>query len=170
MAGAGKTRRLDDKVKSEALAVLAEGDLAMSAGALSDAARLLPEDPEIAFHLGTVMLRLDQPDAAAFHLERARGKAPEVTAIHCNLATALLKMDDVENAIAVAEEGLQRQPDDAPLNNVLANTLFEAGRLELAAEHYERGTPVGSRIQDRPDQSRQRPPRSRRDTARPPAL
>ena len=138
MAGAGKTRRLDDKVKSEALAVLAEGDLAMSAGALSDAARLLPEDPEIAFHLGTVMLRLDQPDAAAFHLERARGKAPEVTAIHCNLATALLKMDDVENAIAVAEEGLQRQPDDAPLNNVLANTLFEAGRLELAAENYER--------------------------------
>ena len=130
--------RIEDDVKRRALAVLAENDLAMSAGALSDAASLLPEDPEIAFHLGTVMLRLERLDAAAFHLERARARAPDVAAIHSNLATALLRMTDVEHAIAVAEDGLARQPNAPPLHNVMANALVEGGRPERAATHYER--------------------------------
>ena len=138
MSDVGKTSSVGGGVKREALATLASGDLAMSAGALRHAARLHPEDPEIAFHLGTVMLHLERPEAAAFHLERALAQAPGVTAIHCNLANALLRMEDVESAIAVAEQGLAKAPDDPALNNMLGNALVVVDRRAEAAERYSR--------------------------------
>ncbi|MDP6708877.1 MAG: tetratricopeptide repeat protein [Alphaproteobacteria bacterium] len=125
-----------EAIKDVALRRLAAGDLAAAYEGLARAAAAEPEDPEAAFHLGTLMLRLDQPEAAVSHLNRALALAPAVTAVHNNLATALLQLDDAESAANVAKLGLEAAPEVPELHNTLGNALVKLGRAEDAAAHY----------------------------------
>ena len=84
------------RLKETALGQLALGDGAAAFDGLSRAFAVLPDDAEVAFHLGTLALQGGALEAAIGHLERALELAPEVTAIHNNLATALLKAGQAE--------------------------------------------------------------------------
>ena len=124
------------ELKGTALRRLAEGDLAAAYQGLCQATEALPEDPEVAFHLGTLVLRLDQPEVAVLHLNRALALAPTITAIHNNLATALLQLGEAQSAANVAKLGLDAEPEVPELHNTLGNALVKLDQPMEAAAQY----------------------------------
>ncbi|MEW6071660.1 MAG: tetratricopeptide repeat protein [Planctomycetota bacterium] len=99
-----------------------------AAGELHEVLRLQPEDARARTFLGGLYLRMQDPDAAILHLNRAREIAPTSPEVHESLGRAYLAKGMAAEAILAFPTALHCQPD------------HDAARRGLeAAEHLRRG-------------------------------
>ncbi len=104
--------------------------------ALSEAARLLPQDPEAATALGALLSERGQHEEALAAHRRAIGLQPGNAEAHCNLGLALSRLGDLPAAQGSLLQALQLRPrfPEALLN--LGNVLTALQRDDEAAGRF----------------------------------
>jgi Flp pilus assembly protein TadD len=124
-------------------------DLEAARDLLQQAAKLEPNEPEIEYDLGRVALRLEQPQEALKHLERALTLSPQHPGALHELARALRAAGNTaaadradfvfrEQALGSREESrledqIRQTPNDAESKVRLAQIYLQTGKNGLAA-------------------------------------
>jgi len=133
------------------------GDVLLSAERYEDAAaeftRVVQEvsRPELELKLAVALMRANQPDLAARHLERVLALDPRSADAHRNLAEIAWERGDVEPAVRHAEAALAIDSRNAGTHNFLGVVLASSGRVKEAIAHFQRALeiePANTRARD----------------------
>jgi protein O-mannosyl-transferase len=88
-------------------------------------------------NLGLDFDRLNMPQEAIEHLERALQIKPDCAMAHNNLGNAWARMGRLEEAIEHFERALEIQPDYPEAQSNLGSVFLNSDRIEDAIEHFQ---------------------------------
>lgn len=120
------------------------GHLAKAADALTRAARLSPDLPNIDYNLGRVLQAQGRFQDALGHYEKAVAKAPHDGEALSNLGTVLAALGRREEAITQYRRATTANPRHADAWHNLGNALKALDRFEEALDAYQRELALGS--------------------------
>ncbi|HKP13641.1 MAG TPA: FG-GAP-like repeat-containing protein [Blastocatellia bacterium] len=109
------------------LAALQVGEQVRAAEQLTEAARVVPDEPAAWANLGLLSLRQRELDAAAEHLEKARRLAPDSSQIHFLLGQLALSRGDQAKAIESFRKAVDLDASDVQAAYALAESLEQQG-------------------------------------------
>lgn len=112
-----------------------DNDIGAEHAALERAVDLNPDNPRSRLMLGSVLVKLDQPQKAELHLEHALALRPTFDEARLRLAALYQESSRPERAIEHYEYLLNAQPENASLHGVLAELYEHKGDLERAENH-----------------------------------
>jgi Tfp pilus assembly protein PilF len=125
---------IDYLVGSQALD---EGDLDRARALLGSAVERVPLHSDANNALGLAYAKMNRPDLALVHFERAvRGNPRSVTA-RDNYARALAGQGDLEGALAQFRTALEQEPWNADVRSRCGRTLAALRRYDEALEQFE---------------------------------
>ena len=97
--------------------------------ALQNAARLMPEDPELQSNLGIALRKAGDLDGAIASYRRALALRPSDADTHSNLGVALGAKALFDDAAESFQKASELRPDNSTIHNNLAATLVNVGKL-----------------------------------------
>jgi ribosomal protein S12 methylthiotransferase accessory factor len=103
--------------------------------------KILPDAYYLEFYLAQSLIRLDLPEEALPHLERALTLNPEeedIPYIYSYLGDTLKSLGRYEEAIAAIEKGRGYDDERPDFHNILGVCYFKLGRHEEAIERFHR--------------------------------
>ena len=103
---------------------------------MESALRAQPDNTTFLVNCGALLMALNQPAAAARHLQHALEVQPNLPSAHNNLANALRSLGQIDAAGRHYEAALAAQPDLPEAHNNLANIRKEQGDVAGALRHY----------------------------------
>lgn len=101
------------------------------------ARRETPADDQYPVNVGTALVRIGQPEAAADYYKDVLRRFPNSASIHANLAAVFSSLGEIEPAIRHGRRAVELKPNLVAAHNNLANALLSAGELEEAVKSYE---------------------------------
>lgn len=120
--------------------LLAANELEHAREALLDAVDKEPDRPDLLFELGLLELRLENPDAAAFHFASAASSFGQRFDLVYNQAISLAEAGDFAAASQLLQEAIEagRTPNHLHTRvlDVLGDAQYEAEAYELAAQTF----------------------------------
>src|SRR5271169_6170741 len=134
----GRDRAAASELVRRAQTALAGGGARAAIDLLRQAIALDPADPELALHLGNLLVVQGDAAAAIATYERALQVAPEHAALQVNLGITLGQTGDVAGAERCFNEVLRREPAHAGALGNLAQSLFQRAAFTAALPHYDR--------------------------------
>lgn len=106
--------------------------------ALQNAAKFLPNDPEIHNNLGHALQACGRTVEAAASFRKAIGLAPDFIDAQVNLGNALRALGDLDAAVACYRRALVHHPDVAQIHNNLGAILDELLQFDAAEASLRR--------------------------------
>ncbi len=113
-------------------------DLKLAKAALSQAAKLAPDDYGIWLLLAHATLNSGDEPAALAHFQHVLALHPDAFDAHLHLAFLLLRRNDRTGSLLHVEAALAQQPDDIAAQRVKAQLLSLSSKHEEAATIFER--------------------------------
>lgn len=110
-------------------AAFAEGDFAQAQGLFLQAAQLEPENPWLAYNLGTVAGALGDLEGAVGFYRRALSLSPSLTPAQYNLGFTLAALGDSDGAAAAYRKVIEMEPANASALWNLGLLLFNQGSI-----------------------------------------
>lgn len=123
-----------DALQEEGLTALAAGDLELALDRYEAMQSAAPENGEVAYNRGTILLGLGRPAEAREALEMAIALGLVTPEVHYNLGNALMQLQMPTEAITAYEAALALDPVDTSTALNLGLALFEAGRRDEALD------------------------------------
>ncbi|MBW3622984.1 MAG: tetratricopeptide repeat protein [Armatimonadetes bacterium] len=114
-----------DRLMDEAADLMEDGDLAAAVPLLEEAARLVPDDPEVWQRLGTVRFSIGEWDAAEAAYRRWWEIVPQNVLAFRAYANLLFRRGKPDESEAVALAWLGREPGDAYAMLMIANARYK---------------------------------------------
>ncbi len=118
--------------------LLARGELDAAHAALTSAAELRPDDPQVLGLLGQTCYKQGRFDEAAAAYARLVTETPREVAPRVNLGLASLKARAWRDAVRHLKQALELAPDHARAMNYLGLAYLELGEVEEARSWFER--------------------------------
>lgn len=131
------------KLMDEAMVLLKFRQFPAAVGPIERASKLWPTNPEIHFHLGSVLLEVGRPDLALQAFDKALGLRPNWSDAWNNKSAALARMGETEQAIAAAESAVAAGPNVAAMANLCA-AYSAKGESEKAIRYGEQAVKLSS--------------------------
>lgn len=101
-----------------------------------------PNDAAALSHLGDILKRMGQLQAAEKIVRKAISAQPEYSQAHINLATIYKAQNRIDLAIEHYQTALKIGPEFAEIHNNLGNIYRSRGQRQLAIEHFRRGLAI----------------------------
>ncbi len=136
----------------EAIQQAASGNLQRAEQMLLELEKAHPEQPEVLYRLGVILLRQQKTEAAGERLEKAARLAPGSPLVWLGAAQTRLQLGRREEAIEAAERALSLAPEEPGVARALAMFYSQAGEFGKAADQELRW----SRTASQPQQSQAR--------------
>lgn len=106
-----------------------QGQYESAAEHLRRAAELAPDDPDVQYNAGAVMLQIGEIEPGIAAMERAVELRPEFPVARKNLGYAYLRVEEYQKAIEMLESYLAQSPDAADRADV--EQMIEALRAQI---------------------------------------
>lgn len=107
-----------------------------------------PSNPEALYHLGGILLQMDQIGPATQLLYQAVVCKPDWAEAHLVLGNALQQQGKVQEAVACYHRALAFEPGYAEAYNNLGSALLTLGNLEEAAASYQQALALDPGLAD----------------------
>ena len=105
---------------------------------LDEAAKIAPDDPEVAVERGGLLAMSGQLEAATTLLREVVKSAPEIGRAETELVSALSELGRFDEALEVLNEATARGPDSAERCSFLGEILQRLGRTDEARAAHQR--------------------------------
>lgn len=106
-----------------------KGEYEKASEHLSRAAELAPDDPDVQYNAGAVLLQIGEIEAGIVAMERALELRPQFPVARKNLGYAYLRTEEYEKAIEMLEGYLEMEPEAADRAEI--EQMLEALRAQI---------------------------------------
>ncbi len=117
--------------------LLTQGKVPAAVAALTEAARMKPDDEDVHYDLGLALTRQGRFEDAVKEYEEALRLFPDYVEAHNNLGNVLMRLGRMDEAVKHYEAAVNIMPDYASAQNNLGTALQRAGRTNEALAHFE---------------------------------
>ncbi len=127
---------LSNRAEAEGSRLASQGQSAEAIGCYSDAIRWNPDNVNAHNNLGSFLLALGRPEAAAMEFMNSIRLNPNIADTQFNLGIALSSLGKYEEAIAPYSEALRLSPEDAEVHHRFGIALTYCGKHAEAILHF----------------------------------